>query len=236
VSAALRILVAEDEAVIARRIARLTAEILGPSAGEIRIAGGVAEARAEIERFSPALLLLDLSLEGEDGFELIKEFSAGPFETVVISAHPQRALEAFDYGVRDFVAKPFRRERLERALRRVLEPVSRSERPVSHLGVRRSSGLSFVPVDRIAWVRARGTRSELVLAGGQRVLHNKMLDRLEGILPARFERVHRSFLVDLDRVRRFLAREGSRYALELEDGTSLPVGRSRVAALRRRLG
>lgn len=232
----LRVLIAEDEAVIARRIARMTSEILGPAGGAVTIAPRIADARAAIHHAAPELLILDLNLEGEDGFELMKELSTHSFDTIVISAHRERALEAFEYGVRDFVAKPFTRERLERAIERVLVPSTRAERPIEHLGVRREGTTEFIPVDRVSYIRGAGTRSELVLHDGARIMHDKMLERLEGVLPHRFERVHKSYIADMTRVRRLLAQEGSRYSIELTDGTVLPVGRTRVPSLRARLG
>jgi DNA-binding LytR/AlgR family response regulator len=227
--------IAEDEAVIARRIARLTADILGPAGAEILIAPGISEARESIERDAPELLILDLNLEGDDGFHLVRELSVRSFDTIVISAHRERALEAFEYGVRDFIAKPFTRERLEQALRRVLAPATRGERPIEHIGVRREGAVEFISVEKVMFIRGAGTRSELIVTGGRTVLHDKLLDRLEGVLPPRFERIHKSYIVDIARVRRLFAQEGSRYSVELVDGTVLPVGRTRVAALRARL-
>lgn len=235
-SDALRILIAEDEAVVARRIARLTAEILGPRAGAIAIVPRIDEARAAIEEAPPDLLFLDLNLEGEEGFDLLRFTSSCAFETIVVSAATNRAIEAFEYGVRDFVPKPFGRERLERALQRVLAPAVRAERAIEHLGVRRNGEVAFVRVGDIAYIRGAGTRSELVLANGTTALHDKMLDRLEGVLPEHFERIHKSYIVDVRRIARLVASPGSRYSVVLRDGTTLPVGRTRVAAVRARVG
>src|SRR6185436_8600213 len=118
---------------------------------------------------------------------------------------------------------------------RVLTPASRSERAIEHIGVRRDGAVEFLPVERVIYIRGAGTRSELVLAGGRTVLHDKMLDRLEGVLPSRFERIHKSYIVDTRRIRRLVSSIGSRYSVVLEDGTELPVGRTRVADLRARL-
>ncbi len=231
----LRILIAEDEAVIARRIARLATEILGPLAGETSVASRIDDAREAIRLRAPDVLILDLNLEGEDGFDLLRDLSTRSFDTIVISADRDRALEAFSLGIRDYIPKPFSRERLAQAFQRVLAPASRTERPVEHIGVRRDGWLEFIEIGRIAWIRGAGTRSELVLTGGEVVPHDKMLDRLEGMLPQRFERIHKSFIADVARIRRLVAHEGSRYSVELDDGTVLPVGRSRVSSLRARL-
>ncbi len=162
---ALRIMIVEDEAVIARRVARLTSEILGPQAGEIVLVSGVADARRMIDEAVFDLLLLDLNLDGEDGFELLRDAATRSFDTIVISAHTTRALEAFEYGVRDFIPKPFSRDRLSRALGRVLASAPRSERSAEYLGVRANGGVEFVPLNCILYIRGAGPRSELVLNG-----------------------------------------------------------------------
>ncbi len=232
----LRVVIAEDEAVVARRVARLTTAILGPHAGEIVLAPSVAEARDALQASPPDLLILDLELEGEEGFVLLRDGTARAFETIVVSAHTDRALEAFEHGVRDFVPKPFGRERLERALHRVLFPSPRRDQPVEYIGVRSDGGVRFVPVAGILYVQGAGNRSELVLANGTILLHDRMLDQLEAILPPHFERIHKSYIVDVRRIASLVSTEGSRYSVVLHGGLTLPVGRTKVAALRQRLG
>ena len=232
---AIRIAVAEDEAVVARRVARLTAEILGPRAA-ITIVPNLTSARQLLESADIDLLLLDLNLEGEAGFDLLRDTACEAFDTIVISAHTDRAIDAFDYGVRDFVPKPFSRERLERALLRVLTPVSRAEQPIRFLGIRKKGEVQFVPVEQVLYARGAGSSSELVLIDGRVLPHEKLLDRLEAVLPRHFERVHKSYLVDSRQIERLIAQEGSRYSLVLTNGLTLPVGRTRVQALRERLG
>lgn len=234
-SEAVHVLIVEDEAVIARRIARLTAEILGPGGASLHIAGSATEARQAILTREPDLVLLDLNLGNADGFDLLREITPQPFDTIVISADRSRALEAFSLGVRDYLPKPFSKERLEEALHRVLSPRKRSAHSVEHLGVRRHGEVEFIPLSSVLYIQGAGTRSEVVTTTGARFVHDKMLDRLEALLPDRFERIHKSYLLDVQRIRRLVAQEGSRYSVELEDGTVLPVGRTRVSALRARL-
>ena len=106
---------------------------------------------------------------------------------------------------------------------------------MEHIGVRRHGEVEFIPLSSVLYIQGAGTRSEVVTAAGARLLHDRMLDRLEGTLPEHFERIHKSYLIDVRRIRRLIAQEGTRYSVELDDGTVLPVGRTRVAALRARL-
>ena len=225
-----RVVIAEDEEVIARRVARLTTDILGPAV-TVRIAASVDDARDAVSELAPDVLVLDLNLEGRDGFDLLRDPALHGCPTVVVSAHTDRALEAYELGIRDFVPKPFGRERLEIALRRALDATPRRPRL---FGVRDGGATHFVPLDEIRYARGAGARSELVLARSRVVRDDRLLDRLQQLLPAQFERIHKSFLVDIRHITRLIAQEGSRYAIELADGTTLPVGRTRVHALRTR--
>ncbi len=110
----MRILIVEDETVIARRLERLVRQILGQQLVWLKRADCLAAARADLESFPIDLMFLDLNLHGKDGFGLLEHAVAGAFHTVIVSAHTNQALRAFEYGVLDFVAKPFDKERLEK--------------------------------------------------------------------------------------------------------------------------
>jgi DNA-binding LytR/AlgR family response regulator len=228
----IRVIVAEDEAVIARRLARQITDTLGPNTA-VTIAGTVTDAVAAVSQQPPDILVLDLNLEGRDGFELLRDPVIGRCPTIVVSAHTDRALEAYELGIRDFVPKPFGRDRLALALNRAF---AGGPRRIERFAARDTNQTRYVVLDDIVHVRADGSRSEIVLTGNRVIRDDRMLDRLQSLLPSHFERVHRSFLVDVRKVESLVAQAGSRYAVTLRDGTTLPVGRTRVASLRARLG
>jgi DNA-binding LytR/AlgR family response regulator len=90
-------------------------------------------------------------------------------------------------------------------------------------------------VDDVSYVKGAGPYSELVLAGGKRELHGKSIEKLLALLPPHFERVHKSYIVDMRRVKTFHVGEGSHYEVELNNGECLPVGRERWKEIRTRL-
>lgn len=228
----MRLLIVEDEPLAARRLARLCEERLPPDAPSARVCASLGEARALLSEHPVDVLLLDLNLAGEDGFALLAEAAAGSFQTIVVSANTDQALRAFELGVLDFVPKPYTPERLALALGRV---ATRSASPLGTLAVRKGGGVVLVPLASVAYIQGAGDYAELILRGGGAELSEKSLERLEQLLPPDFARIHRSYLVRLTDVRQLIASEGSRTAVELRDGTRLPVGRSRLAELRRRL-
>lgn len=227
----MRILIVEDEPLVRQRLLRLCREQAGVRA-RFEAVAGLSDADEHLRTRAIDGLLLDLNLEGEDGFALLRNAVACRFQTVVVSAHADRALEAFAFGVLDFVAKPFTRERLNQALERLLDASSQRAGHARWLAVWRAGGIAMVSVDEVMWVQADGDYGCVHLVNGRSELHEKSLDRLGAVLPADFVRCHRSWLVNLQHAARLQSRRGSRSELVMNDGTCIPVGRSRLDALR----
>jgi two-component system response regulator LytT len=232
----MNVLIVEDEEVVSRRLARLTRAILGPRLVSLEVAATLEVARARLHERALDLVFLDLGLNGEDGFRLLADAVAGSFQTIIVSAHADQAIRAFEYGVTDFVAKPYTEDRLRQALGRVdqREPALRDRLRV--LAVRRHGEVRLLPVDTIVRIAAADDYSELHCEDYATWLHDKPLSALEQLLPARFVRVHRSHIVDVRRVARWRVAEGSRYHLVLDRGDEVPASRTWIRDFRRRVG
>ena len=231
----MRVLLVEDEAVVARRVESLCRRILGPKLESLAVIETFAAARAALTTAPVDVLLLDLNLSGQDGMELLRASAAAAFHTIIISANTDHALRAFEFGVLDFVPKPFTQERLAAALARVADETGRSIHPAKYLAVRKQGRLEIVPVADVVYIQGARNYSELVLTDGRRLLHDKSLERLNAVLPAGFERVHKSYLVRFASIATIHGHEGSRYEVELHGGERLPVGRTRYPELKARL-
>src|SRR5262245_16102148 len=114
----MNILILEDEIVAARRLERLTRRILSDDVEHLAVAHGLSDALRLLAGKRFDLILLDLNLSGEDGFDLLAE-DVGAAQIIVVSAHPDRAIEAFHHDVLDFVPKPVMDARLRQAINRV---------------------------------------------------------------------------------------------------------------------
>lgn len=225
----------EDEPLLAGRLQRFCTEILGDRLESVRIANVLGEASARLDEAPIDLLLLDLNLHGRDGMELLASTVAGSFHTIIVSANTDQALRAFEYGVIDFVPKPFTRERFAQALARVTEREGRAACAAKFLAVRKYGKVTLVPIDRVLYVAGAGAYAELVLEDGSRELHDKTLEKLHALLPPVFERIHKSYLVRMNAVVALHAHEGSHYEAELKNGTRLPIGRKRYKELREKI-
>ena len=225
----MRIAIIEDEAVVARRLERMVREIVGPAT--VEVAASFDDALAATRR-PLDLLFLDLNLNGRDGFRLLEEAAASRFQTVVVSAHHDQALRAFEYGVTDFVAKPWTEARLRQAIDRVAR---RSSQRAGTLVVRKGRELRPISVDDIVFVRGADDYSEVHLGDGSVHLHEKSLTALESLLPPSFVRVHRSYIANLERARGVRTAEGGKTVLVLAGEMIIPIGRAYRDNVRQRI-
>ncbi|MEM7583074.1 MAG: LytTR family DNA-binding domain-containing protein [Acidobacteriota bacterium] len=234
----MRVIVVEDEAVVARRLLRLLRKILGRELVSLAHHATLAAAAKHLNRHAIDVLFLDLNLSGRDGFELLADSVSRPFQTVVVSARHTEALRAFEYGVLDFVPKPYDEERLRAAVDRVRAvdaPVRERDQRTKYLAVRKRGEIVSIAISDVVFVKGADDFSELHCRDGSVHLHQKTLSALTRLLPPSFDRIHRSYIVDMEAVRSFRSEEGSRTFVRLASGEDLPVGRSRAKALRDRL-
>lgn len=228
----MNVLIVEDEARIAKRIVRMTRDILGDSLQSLTHINTLKEAVSFIDSHTPDLVLLDLNLNGEHGFDLLKKAVAHPFHTLVISAYKDQAITAFEYGVLDFVPKPFNQDRLEQAFNRVVAKEKSARNPVKYLAVRKRQHIELVPIEDVLYVKGAGVYAELFLRDGTKELHDKSLEKLEQLLPEPFERIHKSYLVKMSEVKEISVATGSKYTAELKNGELIPIGRTKYKKIK----
>jgi two-component system LytT family response regulator len=217
---------------------------------EIRIAAECAngfEAVKAIGESPPDLLFLDVQMPKLDGFEVLELIDPGP-AVIFTTAYDQYAIRAFDAHAADYLLKPFDAERFERALERAKTRLG-ERRPPADLGAARPSGqrperivvkdgtrVHVIPLDKLDYAEAQDDYVALH-SGGKQYLKQQPIASLEATLdPARFVRIHRSAIVNLERVARIepYGKE-SRLAI-LTDGARLPVSRAGYARLLEAMG
>jgi len=225
------VLIVEDDLPAQRRLVRLVRTHPLYTDAEIHCADDLDVARQLLATHCVQLVLLDLDLHGADGFRVLSTAVDVRFQVIVVSAHTQRAIDAFETGVVDFVPKPVSEARLHVALGRV-SVESDGARPAELL-VRTRAGLERVLVSDIVYIRADDDYVQLALRDGRRLLHDEPLARLARRLPAEFVRVHRSYVVHRDAVRGVTDGSGGTRVLQLRDGARVPVSRRRASAVLR---
>lgn len=228
----MRILIVEDERVAARRLERLVRDFLGDRLESVRIAETLDQTTEVVGRIDIDVLLLDLNLHGEDGFEVLKTAVAESFQTIVVSANTDRAIEAFEYGVLDFVPKPVDRIRLGKALDRSVE---RGATQTRMLVVKTQGRLQPIPIENVHFFQGAGDYAEIHLRDGGIALHGKSLESLERILPDYYIRTHKSYILDIRDIKQLHIHGGGKYEAEIGAGLRLPVSRTRYKNLNDRL-
>lgn len=234
----IRALIADDEA-LSRRLVHQMLERHADVAIVGECADG-AETRESIASLKPDVVFLDIRMPIESGLDVARGRAAatGPL-VVFVTAFDKFALPAFETDAVDYLTKPLTEERFDAMLGRVRERLrlkrlaasaGQSETPhVSHLVSRVGTRDLIIPLETIDYIEADDVYAAVV-ASGKRLLVRTPLDALEHSLdPSVFSRVHRSYIVRLDRVREVRRANGAE--LVLADGTVLPVSRRRRAAL-----
>jgi two-component system LytT family response regulator len=198
------------------------------------------EAVKAIAETAPDLVFLDVQMPKLDGFEVLELIKTRAPAVIVVTAYDQYAMRAFDAHAVDYLLKPFSTERFERALERAKARLGErksvpGERP-QRLAVRDGTRVHVIPLEKLDYAEAQDDYVALH-SGGKSYLKQQTIGSLESLLdPARFVRVHRSAIVNLERVARIepYAKE-SRVAI-LTDGTRLPVSRSGYSRLLEAMG
>ena len=210
-------------------------EVVGESAD-------VPGALTAIRETPPDVVFLDVQMPGADGFQLIEAVGTRAMPAVVfVTAHEEHALRAFDVDAVDYLLKPFDEERFGAALSRVREeldlralrrgglPEERTQRkkPLDRLPLRSAGRVSFLRVDHVEWVDAAHNYVRIHGIDGHTHLVRGAISDLETRLdPERFVRIHRSTIVNVDRVRELELTAHGNYVAILEGGQRLTVSRS----------
>jgi two-component system LytT family response regulator len=206
------------------------------------------EAVKAVSELRPDLLLLDVQMPKLSGFEVL-ELLGRDVAVIFTTAYDQYALRAFEVHAVDYLLKPFGEERFAEALSRARERLRakaqggpdvqmealtdavRSKGPLERVLIRDGAQVHVLPVDRIDYVEAQDDYVCFV-ADGRQYLKDQTLAAVEGLLdPARFVRIHRSYLLNIERIARVeLYAKDSRVAI-LRAGRRLPVSRAGYARL-----
>ncbi len=253
-SAGLRLLAVDDEQPALDDLARLLRA--DPHVSEVRCASAGSEALRLLSTEAFAGLFLDVRMPDVDGLALagvLRRFATPP-PVVFVSAHEEAAVSAFELQALDYLMKPVGRQRVERAVLRILETTSRrraaggpagddADGPVAPelgdilpLPGGRSGGTRLLHRSDVLYLQSHGDYVRVVTDGG-RFLVRARLGELEERWGTRgFVRVHRGYVANLQRAIEVRPSLDGNARLRLQDGTELPIARRQLPALRRRLG
>jgi two-component system LytT family response regulator len=240
----MRVIVVDDED-LARGIVR---EYLTPHP-DVLIVGECSngfDAVKAITELKPDLLFLDIQMPKLNGFEVLELLEVKP-RVIFVTAYDSYAIRAFDVNAIDYLLKPFSRERFEKALSRAagetgdgppeaIDNLIRSTRslnaPLERILVRDGTRVHVIPSPLVEHIEAQDDYVS-IHSGGKRYLKLERISELEAALdPKRFVRIHRSHIVNIDRLVRLETYAKDSRIVVLSDGTKLPVSRAGYEKLR----
>jgi two-component system, LytTR family, response regulator len=254
----IRTLIVDDEPLARERLRTLLEQ-----EADIQILGECSDGRQAvllITEQAPDLVFLDIQMPGLDGFGVLQAITDRPLPAVIfVTAYDQYALQAFEVHALDYLLKPFTARRFQKALQRARQdarpepggddqqhPVERrllnllddlgGERRFTKRIVVKSSGrIHFVKVDEIDWVEAEGNYVRLHIGAHSHLLRETMKGMEAALDPEKFIRIHRSTIVNTERIRELQPLFHGEYAVMLYDGTRLVASRGPENRLRKML-
>jgi len=259
-SAKIRTLIVDDEP-----LARRNLRVLLERDAQIEIleeCRNGREAVKAIKNLSPDLIFLDIQMPEMDGFDVLAHVGPEQIQAIIfVTAFDQYALKAFDVHALDYLLKPFDDERFARALERAKSQISareidklskrlfalleereserkgstQEEKYLTRLMIKASNRMVLLKVGDIDFIEADGNYAKLHVGRKAHLLREKMHD-LEGRLdPGKFVRIHRSVIVNLDRIKEMQPHFNGDYIVVLEDGRQLRLSRTRREHLESKL-
>ena len=248
----IRTLIVDDEP-LAREI--IVDMLVGDA--EVEIIGECGDglaAVAAIEAHKPDLLFLDVQMPELDGFGVLEVIEETPV-IIFVTAYDQYALRAFEVHALDYLLKPFDRERFDKALQRVKYQIARERagtmnrelvalladlksrpKPLERLVIKAGGRVFFLRVDEIDWIEAAANYVKLHTGKEAHLLRETINGLAAKLDPDKFLRIHRSIIVNLERVKELQPWFHGDYVVILQDGTQLTSSRNYRERLRKLLG
>ena len=237
--APIKVLVVDDEPLARRNLTVLLGR--DPDIQSIAECGSGFDAIEEIRRSTPDLLFLDVQMPECDGFDVIELLgSALPPAIIFVTAYDEYALRAFEAGALDYLLKPFDDARFDRALYRAKDKLAHyappQPRPVERLVVKSQGQVVFLDVADIDWIEAADYYACLHVGGNTHILRRTLAELEHDLGDEKFIRIHRSIIVNLDRIHGLEPQSGGEYEVVLRSKVRLRLSRRFRKRLQERMG
>lgn len=240
----LKALIVDDEELARERVRRF----LEPEK-DITIIGERADGLTAVEairELEPDLLFLDIQLPELDGFQVLEEIGVERLPAVIfVTAYDEHALRAFDFHALDYLLKPYNHSRFSRALERArahLNPIQNSnineqilsllkhvrpeQKHLERIMVKEGGRVFFLRADDLDWIEAEGNYVRLHTGKESHLMRETLSNLASRLDPARYLRIHRSTLVNIERIKELQPMFGGEYLVRLHNGTKLTLSRT----------
>ncbi len=219
---------------------------------EILVAGMVhsaQNARSFLTQYKIDVIFLDISMPGENGFDLLSSLPENKYQVVFVTAHNDHAVKAFREAAVDYLLKPVDVAELKQAVSKVMERQSvqnsanqtyeRSIQEIlnkfsaptklNRIAIPHSEGIHFIQAKDIVYMEADSNYTIFHLLNGGKIVASKTMSEFEAQLPEGFFRIHKSFHINLSHVVEYIKKDGN--SVIMNDGVLLPVSRRKIQEL-----
>ncbi|HEX8267471.1 MAG TPA: LytTR family DNA-binding domain-containing protein [Pyrinomonadaceae bacterium] len=241
----IKVLIVDDEFLGRERIRSLLSEH-----ADIKIVGECVNGRETVEaiqNLKPDLVFLDVQMPKIDGFEVVQIIGTENMPVVIfVTAYDEYAIRAFEINAMDYLLKPFDKERFEKAVDRAKREIKTQESPteirenlrellkevknepiyLKRIPVKSARGTTFVPTEEIDWISAAGHYLELHIGNETHLIREKLSEIETKLDPQMFMRIHRSTIVNLDRIKSLHPIFNGDQLLILKNGRELNLRRN----------
>lgn len=207
------------------------------------------EGLTAIRNHIPDLVFLDVEMPKMNGFEMLEQLPAVNFHIIFTTSYDQYALKAIRYSALDYLLKPVDREELQKAVQKaeqriqipipqqlelLIQKIRQPSKPINKIALPTIDGLQMIPIDTIVTCTSDDNYTWIQLKQEKKILVTRSLKEMEEALEQHyFLRVHRSYLVNLNEIVRYIKGEGG--YLTMSDGSTVDVSRSRKELLLKKL-
>ncbi len=207
------------------------------------------DALVAIRQHTPDLVFLDVEMPRMNGFEMLEQLPTVNFHLIFTTSYDQYALKAIRFSAIDYLLKPIDREELKKAVQKVkeriqapitqqleilMQKIRQPSHPVNKVALPTIEGLQMIPVDTIISCESDDNYTILQLKSKKKMLVTRSLKDMEEILEQHsFIRVHRSYLVNLNEIEKYIKGDGG--YLVMSDGASVDVAKNKKEVLLKRL-
>lgn len=238
----MKAVIVDDEAASGQALALMLREFVS----EVEVAGSAANAQEALDlirRVKPDLIFLDVELDGDSGFDLLEQLPDDGPEVVFTTGYEQYATRAFRTSATDFLMKPVEVDQLRDAVRKVAEKlrVAAAEQRYGvlirnwhgqeneQIALSSSEGFVFIKLSDLIYCKGDGAYTYFFLRNDEKITVSKNIGEFEPLLaPRGFFRVHKSYLINLSEMKRYVRGEGG-YVV-MSNGQSVDVSKRRKEA------
>jgi two-component system, LytTR family, response regulator len=226
--APIRALVVDDESLARRNLTVLLRA--DPDIASVAECESGREAIEEIRKSKPDLVFLDVQMPECGGFDVLELLGSDLPPTIIfVTAYDEYALRAFEAGALDYLLKPFDDARFARALSRAKDRLAHyapvKPRPAQRLVVKTRGQVLFLNAEAIEWIEAAGYYACLHVGSDTHIMRRSLAELERDLGDEKFIRIHRSIIVNLERIRSLELQNGGEYEVVLESKARLQLSR-----------